>query len=86
MIKTFYFKEEQIALVIKNNYYNEGIKFFTEDDSAQQIAYMSHQKNTIIKAHVHNRVKRSVYDTQEVLIIKKGKLRLDLYSQDREYE
>ena len=67
MIKTFYFKEEQIALVIKNNYYNEGIKFFTEDDSAQQIAYMSHQKNTIIKAHVHNRVKRSVYDTQEVI-------------------
>ena len=28
---------------------------------------MSHQKNTIIKAHVHNRVKRSVYDTQEVI-------------------
>ncbi len=85
MIKTFYHKEEQIALVIKNNYHNEGIKFFTEDDSAQQIAYMSHPKDTIIKAHVHNRVKRTVYDTQEVLIIKKGKLRLDLYFQDKEY-
>lgn len=85
MIKTFYHKEEQIALVIKNNYHNEAIKFFTEDDSAQQIAYMSHPKNTIIKAHVHNKIKRNVYETQEVLIIKKGKLRLDLYSQDKEY-
>lgn len=85
MVKSFYYKNKQIALLIKNNYSNDGIKFFTEDDSAQQIAYMSHPKNTVIKAHVHNKVKRCVYDTQEVLIIKKGKLRLDLYSQEKEY-
>lgn len=85
MIKNFQHNGEQIALVIKNQYYNEGIKFFTKDDSAQQLAFMSHPKDTVIKAHVHNKVKRTVYTTQEVLIIKKGKLRLDLYTQDREY-
>ena len=85
MIKKFFHNNTQIALIIKNSYSNEGIKFFTEDDSSQQIAFMQHPKDTIIKAHVHNKVKRTVYDTQEVLIIKKGKLRLDLYSQEKEY-
>ncbi|MBE7704858.1 MAG: hypothetical protein E7Z90_03480 [Cyanobacteria bacterium SIG29] len=85
MIKNFYYKNKQIALVIKNSYSNEGIKFFTQDDSAQQIAYMSHPKNAVIKAHIHNKVQRKVSHTQETLIIKKGKLRLDLYSQEKEY-
>lgn len=85
MIKQFFHKNDQIALVIKNNYYNDGINFFTKDDSSQQIAFMSHPKDTVIKAHVHNVIERKVSYTQEVLIIKKGKLRLDLYSQDKEY-
>ena len=85
MLKRFYYEDKQIALIIKKSYSNDGIKFFTEDDSSQQVAFMKHEKDTIIKAHVHNKVKRTVYDTQEVLIIKKGKLRLDLYSQTKEY-
>lgn len=85
MIKTFFHKDKQIALIIKNSYENDGIKFFTENDSSWQLAYMKHPKNTVIKAHVHNVIERKIYYTQEVLIIKKGKLRLDLYSQDKEY-
>ncbi len=85
MIKSIFYKDKQIALIIKNNYTNDGIKFFTSDNSPQQIGYMSHPKNTIIKAHVHNITERNISLTQEVLIIKKGKLRLDLYSQEKEY-
>ena len=85
MTKSFFYSSMQIALVIKNNYSNEGINFFTDNNSPLQIGYMSHSKNTIIKAHVHNIVERKVVGTPEVLIIKKGKLRLDLYSQEKEY-
>ena len=35
--------------------------------------------------HVHNEVRREVLYTKEVLVIKKGKLRCDFYSDDREY-
>ncbi len=85
MIKEFFNKNKQIALIIKNSYENNGIKFFTADDSGSQIGYMSHPKGTVIKAHVHNIVERKVLGTPEVLIIKKGRLRLDLYSQEKEY-
>jgi len=35
--------------------------------------------------HVHNKVQREVFFTQEVLIIKKGKLRVDFYDDDQKY-
>lgn len=85
MIKEILHNKKQIALIIKNTYSNEGYKFFTNNNSFQQLGFMSHKKNTIIKAHIHNEIERKISHTQEVLIIKKGKLRLDLYSQEKEY-
>ncbi len=72
-------------MIIKNGYAVNGVNFVTNSDSAQQVGFVSHPKNTEIKAHVHNVIERKVYSTQEVLIIKKGRLRLDLYSQEKEY-
>ncbi len=85
MIKEICFKNKQIALVVKNGYICSGVNFVTDCNSAQQVGFMSHPKNSEIKAHVHNIIERNVSSTQEVLIIKKGKLRLDLYSQEKEY-
>ncbi len=67
------------AIIIRNNYSKPGISFFTPDDYSQQLGYMQHPKGHIIEPHVHNEVTRSVYLTQEVLIIRKGKIRVDFY-------
>lgn len=85
MLKRILYENNLVALVVKNNYSNDGIKFFTDDSSSFQMGYMSHSADTVIKAHVHNIVERKVVGTPEVLIIKKGKLRLDLYTQEKEY-
>ncbi|MBR6163313.1 hypothetical protein IKQ26_05460 [bacterium] len=85
MIKTFEHNNETLALVIKKDYSAEGIKFFTKDDAPQQIGYMEHKKGYKILPHVHNVVKREISLTQETLVIRKGTLRLDLYSKEREY-
>ena len=74
-----------LAIIIKNDYSNNGIIFFTPDDFSQQLAYMNHQKGKIINPHVHNIVKREVLYTKEVLFIKKGKIRTDFYTDDKEY-
>ena len=39
----------------------------------------------MIQPHVHNPVAREVHYTQEVLFIRKGRLRVDFYGSDREY-
>ena len=43
------------------------------------------KKGKTIKAHRHNLVKREVHFTQEVLFIKRGRLKVDLYSSSKEY-
>lgn len=76
---------ENLAIIVKSNFQKEGIEFFTPDDYSQQLAYMKHPKGKIIDPHIHNRVKRQIHYTQEVLIIKSGKLRVDFYSPQQEY-
>lgn len=85
MIKQIKQNNAVLALIIKSNYDNEGISFITPNDYSQQLAYMHHQKGHVILPHVHNEVKREVLYTKEVLVIKKGKLRCDFYTDEKEY-
>lgn len=73
------------ATIIYKEYKSEGIQFFTDECYSQQIAYMHHPDGKLIEAHTHNIERRDVYFTQEVLIIRKGKLRVDFYHENQEY-
>ncbi len=74
-----------IAIVIRNNYTKEGISFFTPNNFSQQLAFMKHPQGKIIPTHIHNHVERAITQTKETLIIKKGVLRVDLYTDTKEY-
>ena len=74
-----------LALIVRSDFTQPGIKFFTPDDFSQQLAYMSHPTGKVIDPHVHNPVKREVHFTKEVLFIRKGKLRVDFYDDCRNY-
>lgn len=74
-----------LAIIVKHNYDKHGITFVTPDDFSQQLAYMHHDAGHVILPHIHNEVKREVLYTKEVLVIKKGKLRCDFYSDNKEY-
>lgn len=79
------YNNQLLAVIIPGFYQKPGISFFTPDDLSQQLAYMQHPKGKLIDPHVHNMVKREVHYTQEVLLIRKGKLRVDFYNDEREY-
>lgn len=74
-----------LAFIIRNQFNKPGITFVTPDEYSQQLAYMQHPKGKQIMPHVHNPVPREVHLTQEVLWIKKGKLRVDFYQDDQTY-
>ena len=74
-----------LALVISQKFNEPGIHFFTPHDFSQQLAYMQHPPGKIIKPHVHQPAPREVQYTQEVLFIRKGKLRVDFYSGQQTY-
>lgn len=76
---------EPIALIIRSEYEKPGIRFFTPANFSQQIAYMKHPSGHKIQAHVHNLLIRQVLYTQEVLLIRKGKVRVNLFSSNKEF-
>lgn len=78
-------KDKLLAMVIRDHYCCEGVDFITPNDYSQQVAYMHHPAGKIIDAHIHNLVHRNVVLTQEVLFIKKGKLRVDFYDDYEDY-
>lgn len=85
MIERIVLDDKELAIIIRNDYHEKGIHFLTPGDYSQQLAYMHHPKGKMIDAHIHNYEERSVVHTQEVLVIKKGILRVDFYGNDRSY-
>ncbi len=74
-----------LAIIIKHDFKEEGIKFFTPDDFSQQLGYMNRPKGYVIQPHVHNAVDRTVTLTQEVLFVKSGLVKIQFYTQEKEY-
>jgi mannose-6-phosphate isomerase-like protein (cupin superfamily) len=74
-----------LALIISGRFREPGIHFFTPAAFSQQLAYMAHPAGKMIEPHVHNPVPREVQYTQEVLFIRKGRLRVDFYDQAQAY-
>ncbi len=73
------------AMIVRHDFSKEGIEFFTPSELSQQLAYMHHPAGKVIDAHVHNPVPRQVHYTQEVLFIRRGKLRVDFYDDKQVY-
>src|SRR5262245_42775476 len=77
--------QQLLAIIVSHRFDQRGIHFFTSNDLSQQLAYMRHPTGKVIEPHVHNPVRREVHYTQEVLFIKRGKLRVDFYSESLAY-
>lgn len=85
MIEIIKNENSELAYIIYSTFKNDGIKFITPNSFSQQLAYMSHPKGKQIAPHVHNPVSREVHYTQEVLVIKSGKVRVDFYDSEKQY-
>lgn len=74
-----------LALIVRSGTADSGVQFITEDASAHQIGILQWPRGHIIDAHVHNPLVRTIDSTQEVLFIRSGRVRVDLYTEDQNY-
>ena len=75
----------ELALVIRAGFGQPGINFVTDDESVHQLGVLKWPQGHLIDAHVHNPMARTIDSTQEVLFIRSGRVRVDLYGDDRGY-
>jgi mannose-6-phosphate isomerase-like protein (cupin superfamily) len=68
-----------LGLIVRASYRKDGIEFFTPANFSQQLAYMRRPAGYKIAAHIHNQVRREVFYTQEVLFIRRGRVKVDFY-------
>jgi len=85
MIEHIEHSGELMAIIIRSSYSRPGITFVTDPELSQQVAYMQHARGKLIEPHLHNRVHREVHLTQEVLLLRKGRMRVDFYDGQRNY-
>ena len=75
----------ELALVIRAGFGQPGINFVTDDESVHQLGVLKWPQGHLIDAHIHNPMARTIDSTQEVLFIRSGRVRVDLYGDDQMY-
>lgn len=85
MVREIIYEERLLAIIVPKDFSQPGIHFVTPYDFSQQLAFLNHPSGTIIQPHVHHMVHREIQYTQEVLFIRKGKLRVDFYNEEKTY-
>ena len=85
MIERIVHGGRELAMIVRRDFRCDGIEFFTPGSYSQQVGYMNRPCGYVIPPHVHNPVVREVEYTKEVLLIRSGRLRVDFYSEEREY-
>jgi mannose-6-phosphate isomerase-like protein (cupin superfamily) len=74
-----------IAMIIYASFSRKGIQFFTNDTSSQQLGYMNRPAGYVIAPHAHKSFSRTISESQEVLLIRSGKVRVDFFSLTEEF-
>jgi hypothetical protein len=73
------------AIIVRSSFNPDGIQFVTPDDYSQQLGYMRRPAGYRIQPHIHLQVERKASFTQEVLYVRKGRVRVDFYREDESY-
>ncbi|HTW96842.1 MAG TPA: hypothetical protein VMD74_04270 [Candidatus Methylomirabilis sp.] len=80
-MEKIYYGEKLIGLRIKT--LAKGSTPVTEDKQPLQLVTLKHPAGAYLKAHAHRPRRRTTERLQECLMVKKGRIKLDLYGPDK---
>jgi mannose-6-phosphate isomerase-like protein (cupin superfamily) len=69
------------SIIIRRDYRPTGTTFITSPDLAQQVGFVVYPAGGVIKRHIHKTVDRKNISSSEALVIRKGKLEIDIFDQ-----
>ncbi len=73
-----------LAIIIRADFQADGIVFATPNELPQQLGYMKRPAGYEIEPHVHVLKRYEVESSSESLFIRKGKVRIDFYSEEKQ--
>lgn len=81
-IKEIKYNEEILARHIPSEAWASGLGFYSNDEEFIQVGSWQYDKGKELLKHIHNPIERTVIRTQEVLYIKKGSIKAQIFSLD----
>jgi mannose-6-phosphate isomerase-like protein (cupin superfamily) len=72
-----------LVYIIRAELHPEKTTFLTPSEFKQQVGFVVCPAGGQIQRHVHNPVERHLIGTSEVLLVRKGRCEVDIYTDDR---
>lgn len=85
MIEHIKHNENILGIILRSSFQKDGVEFLTHDFCELQLGYMSRPEGYNIEPHVHNKSIRKLERTLEVLLVKSGLVRVDFYTNSKQY-
>lgn len=77
------YKKKHYAEIIRSTFKKNETSFLSPAKSSFQFGILSHKKGFVEPPHYHRRFKRVINDLQQMFIVQKGKVQVDLFSDDK---
>lgn len=82
-MKVFAHKKQIIGIHIQK--FNQGVTPITKETESLQVLTLKHKRGISIKPHTHSAKKRTTTHLQECLVVRKGKIKIDLYTPNKKW-
>jgi len=71
------------SIIIRRDFTPNETTFVTSPNLAQQVGFVVYPAGGVIKRHIHKNVDRQNISSSEALIVRQGRLEIDIYDQNR---
>ncbi len=71
------------TIIIRREYQPTETTFITNPDLAQQVGFVVYPAGGVIKRHIHKNVDRQNISSSEALIVREGRLEIDIFDQNK---
>ena len=77
------YKNKHYAEIIRSSFARKETTFLSPDKSSFQFGILAHKKGFKEPAHYHRPFKRTIKDLQQMFVVQKGKVQVDLFSDSK---
>lgn len=74
----------ELCYIVRAAYEPNETTFVTRPEYKQQVGFIRYGAGSEIPRHLHVPLERQIVGTSEVVLVRRGSCRLDIYSEDRE--
>jgi mannose-6-phosphate isomerase-like protein (cupin superfamily) len=83
-VERIYWGDTCLAYIIRASFLPDETTFLTAAEFKQQVGFIVYSEGGRIQRHVHRPIERHIQGTSEVLVVRKGRCKIDIYNDEKE--